>query len=281
MCPLGTLAPPRSRPLRAMRTTTPSFIFERGKMRMETYQAASPADIERHVNQNYMTKFRSATTCIDLSHHNLFFWQNLAQVPSAMFVRIRRPAIEFSRSLAPVLRYGMAPPYCVPTMFVTYTPRLRPQDVVLSLSEDAWCNLSLPQKAIWTGEEVEARWQLAIRTGGALAGSTRQLEVYWSTASEGSFEAARDCIAASLGLGLPPNRPPHLKKHVHGTVTMSERTRFEAEFRSYEAVMSEAGHGARARDLVRWAREAPPHACLMHDHDGARRHKMRLNTRAA
>ena len=63
----------------------------------------------------------------------------------------------------------------------------------------------MAERAAWCVDEVEARWQQLRRD----APRVRVLEVEWSKACAGSFEAAAVAIAAAAGLELRAGGPVH------------------------------------------------------------------------
>jgi len=215
----------------------------------------------------------SPSTCVDLSHINLFFIDGLlAELSSsaATLLRIRRPALETAISLCDhvtphELAYGLSSnlnEYGCPTFLFSafrYCPLSRGDSgkrVVLTLPDSVWTNFSAFQMALWNVDEVEAQWRrlLATRRSGVSFA-----QVAWSSDADDFASRAVAPTAALMGLGAQ-KAPETSKQH---TAKMQEHPieEYQRQAREYEQLMREHSPAFDAaasmlRDAV-WNRSGP------------------------
>ena len=152
------------------------------------------------VNRAYLPRWRRHAHTLVLSHETLFLYKGLlAAVPidALTFVRVRRARDEFVASFG---KYD--------TIERDWY-HLEPGDheSATSMPPEVWAALPMAERAGWFHDEVEARWQQLRRANPTL----RVVELEWSKAHAGSFEAMAEALARVAGLRVSDDGVAHRK----------------------------------------------------------------------
>ncbi len=172
------------------------------KAKWKSYNHSFELEFVKSLYMPFLLSIRKKhATLMDLGHNNLYFVEALIEYFSlqthyrATFVRIRRDRYESARSLSFSSPLKPLPSICAGWHYLC--PLDRKEDVILHpLSTHSWNTFSIIQQAFWFIDEVEARWQRALKE----YPNTHRVEVYWSSQVEGSFDAAASVIGSVLGL---------------------------------------------------------------------------------
>jgi len=232
----------------------------------------SVADERKHVRDTYLPSFTrgfekrqeigepvvSPSTCVDLSHFDLFFIDGLlAELSSSAvtLLRIRRPALETAISLCEMvtpheLTYGLTSVRlkmgwaaldahgCPLFINIRYCPLSRGDSrkrVVLTLPPRVWTNFSAFQMALWDVDEVEAQWRRLLATSRS---GVSFAQVAWASDAGDFASRAVAPTAALMGLGVPKEEPHKSKQHRQRMQDHSIEE-YQRQAREYERLMRE------------------------------------------
>ena len=156
------------------------------------------------VARAYLPRWRQHAHSLVLSHDTLYLYKGiLAAVPleQLLFVRIRRARHEFVESFGKYDAIGRDWFHLEPTDHECAASAAATEAATAAV----WSTLTTAEKAGWFHDEVEARWQQLRRAHPTL----RVIELEWSKARAGSFEAMADALACAAGMRLCEDGAAH------------------------------------------------------------------------
>jgi hypothetical protein len=224
---------------------------EQGKMKRRQYKNATLESMERHAREQYLpklhelilnrTRARGPWTCVDMSHASLSFYEGLHRAllaqqppPRVTWVRVRRPSMEFARSVAtcPMQSYFCSPRHGYNFTLSERETQTAPPWNIQCLLLVGFCGVdeydsgavsragvdkqllgpwnakfSVFQKALWIADETEMQWLRFVERY-----RPNTLELGWSKArpeEHGTMGGAIEALGGMLGLRADPSKYEH------------------------------------------------------------------------
>ena len=154
------------------------------------------------IKQTYLPLWNLTDHAVVLSHDVLYLYKGIINsIPhdQLLFIYVKRRRSEFVRSFS---QYRI-----MESDYYYFTP-MDPGTVSSRVSRRIWSKMSMPEKAGWFYDEVDARWNELRKRHPHLS----VLEVQWASGQRGSFGKMAKSISTVLGLKLR-EQLPDLKHH--------------------------------------------------------------------